>query len=370
MKKILFLIHSLAGGGAERVLVNLVNHMDKTQFDITVMVLFGGGVNEQLLAPHIHFKRAFPFPIPKNTKLMKLLEPRQLHRWLIKEHYDIEISYLEGSASRVISGCSDENTKLVCWIHRAMRSEKEVAYSFRNEDEAMKCYRKFDNIVFVSNGVRQKFLDQCPLNSRNEVLYNTNDNEHISKLATESVESGIFSDDTFCWCGVGKLVALKGFDRMLRIQKRLFDDGHKVRLLIIGAGVQENELRLYCKENGIIDTVTFLGYQTNPYKYISKCDLFVCASHTEGFSTAATEALIVGTPVCTVEVPGMKEMLGEHNEYGVVTGNDDEALYRGIYSLLCNPALLSHYRKMAVERGKTFSTQSTVKAVEVMLMNL
>ena len=63
-------------------------------------------------------------------------------------------------------------------------------------------------------------------------------------------------------------------------------------------------------ELGIADVVTLLGYQTNPYKYVAKCDLFVCASFAEGFSTAATEALIVGTPVCTVEVSGMKEMLG------------------------------------------------------------
>ena len=68
--------------------------------------------------------------------------------------------------------------------------------------------------------------------------------------------------------------------------------------------------------------VDFLGYQTNLYKYVAKCDLFVCASHAEGFSTAATEALILGVPVCTVEVSGMKEMLGENNEYGIITEND------------------------------------------------
>ena len=62
-----------------------------------------------------------------------------------------------------------------------------------------------------------------------------------------------------------------------------------------------------------------MGYQTNPYKYLAKCDLFVCSSHSEGFSTAATEALIVGVPVCSVEVSGMREMLGENNEYGVIT---------------------------------------------------
>ena len=51
--------------------------------------------------------------------------------------------------------------------------------------------------------------------------------------------------------------------------------------------------------------VDLIGYDINPYKYMSKCDLFVCASYAEGFSTAATEALVLGLPVCTVNVSGM-----------------------------------------------------------------
>lgn len=158
----------------------------------------------------------------------------------------------------------------------------------------------------------------------------------------------------------------KGFDRMIKIQKKLLAEGYQTKLLILGTGNQRTELEKWCKENGIFDTVQFLGYQTNPYKYVSKCDLFVCASHEEGFSTAATEALIVGTPVCTVEVSGMKEMLG-NNEYGLITENNEEALYQGIKALLDQPELLQHYKEQAIIRGKTFSTKNTVHAVESML---
>lgn len=113
-----------------------------------------------------------------------------------------------------------------------------------------------------------------------------------------------------------------------------------------------------------------MGYQTNPYKYLKRCNVFVCTSFAEGFSTAATEALIVGRPVCTVEVSGMKEMLGENNEYGIVTENDEGALYLGIKSLLDNPELLDYYTKQAEKRGKTFNTKITVKAVEDMFYSL
>lgn len=116
--------------------------------------------------------------------------------------------------------------------------------------------------------------------------------------------------------------------------------------------------------------MSFWGYQTNPYKYVSKCDLFVCASHAEGFSTATTEALIVGTPVCTVNVSGMQEMLGKDNEFGVIVENDEEALYRGIKTLLDDSSLLKHYKEMAIQRGKEFSTSKTVNAVQEMLIRL
>lgn len=66
----------------------------------------------------------------------------------------------------------------------------------------------------------------------------------------------------------------------------------------------------------------------------------------------------------------MKEMLGEHNEWGLVTENSEEALYRGIKSLLDDPALLAHYKEKAMERGRMFSIEKTVRAVEEMLLSL
>ena len=78
----------------------------------------------------------------------------------------------------------------------------------------------------------------------------------------------------------------------------------------------------------------------------------------------------MGTPVCTVEVSGMKELLGEHNEYGLVTENGETALYEGLRRLLDDPALLAHYREMAALRGREFSTRETVCAVEEMLIQL
>lgn len=170
--------------------------------------------------------------------------------------------------------------------------------------------------------------------------------------------------------GVGKLLKSKGFDRIVRIVKRLKEQGYPVHFYVLGEGPERNSLQKYIQQNRLEDSITLLGYQLNPYKFVAKCDLFVCASYAEGFSTAATEALILGTPVCTVEVSGMKEMLGENNEYGLVVENRDEALYQGIRRFFEVPGLLEHYAKQAEIRGKDFSTEKTVRKVEKMLMSI
>lgn len=369
MKKILFLIHDLGQGGAEKVLVNLVNNMDRSKFDISVIALFGGGVNEQFLAPDIHFRAVFPKEVPGNSKLMKLLTPRQLHRLCVKEKYDIEVSYLEGPSARVISGCEDSDTKLVSWIHVEQHSIEKLSSSFRNTKEAYACYNSFDQTICVSEYVYNDFCNILDFKKPCKVLYNTVESEKILIASKEQADK-IDNTSTVNMIAVGTLKDSKGYMRLLSIIKRLKDENYNMHLNILGKGPLEQTMKSYIAENSLEDIVTLLGYDTNPYKYVAKSDLFVCASFAEGFSTAATEALIVGTPVCTVEVSGMKEMLGENNEYGIVTENDEEALYQGIKSLLDDSELLTHYRQQAQIRGKDFSTENTVKAVENMLLEL
>ena len=370
MKKILFLIHDLGQGGAEKVLVNLLNHLDRQKFEITVMALFGGGVNEQFLSRDIRLINCHKKAVPGNSHLMKLFTPRQLYRHYIREHYDIIVSYLEGPSARIVSGCTDPHTRLVSWIHIEQKTPKRAAASFRTYAESLDCYQRFHRTICVSDTVRQDFLRLYPVDHPVEVLYNTNDSARIIAAAAEEIPAHILSDQAFRLIGVGKILPSKGFDRIARIHKRLREDGYPVHTYILGTGPQQSQIQQYLEEHDLTDSYTFLGYQTNPYKYVANCDLFLCASHAEGFSTAATEALIVGTPVCTVEVSGMKEMLGEHNEWGIVTGNQEEALYQGIKKLLDDPALLAHYKEKAAQRGSTFRTEHTVRAVEHMLEHL
>lgn len=367
MIKILFLIHDLSVGGAEKVLVNLVNNMDKTKFDITVVSLFGGGVNEQFLKSHIHYRSVFKKSFRGNSKIMKLFSPSFLHKIFIKEKYDIEVAYLEGPSARIISGCRDDSTKTVAWIHVEQHTKSRASCSFRSYNESKRCYEKFDNIICVSNFVKNDFKSIYPSLKHLDVLYNTNETAQILSLKDESVEAGIFNESEIKLIGVAKIEPIKGFMRLAHIHKKLKEQGYPIHTYILGVGSERAKIESFLTENNLNDTFTFLGYHTNPYKYVSKCDMFVCSSVAEGFSTAATESLIVGTPVVTALVSGMEEMLGANNEYGIITENNDQALYEGIKKLLDNPELLQYYKKQAEIRGKIFSTENTVKAVEEMI---
>ena len=342
--------------------------MDYKKFDITILALFDEGVNKQFLNDNVKYQYVFRNAVRGNSYFMKLFSPKQLYRLIIPEGYDIVVSYLEGPSARIVGGCPSRETKIVSWIHCTIHSKKELSQAFRGFSEAVECYNRADILVFVSQEVKQAFLKTCPIYTKTKVLYNTNESELIMSKAAEKVDE--FDNNIFYWCGVGKVVQNKGFDRMLRIKKKLILDGYKMHLLILGTGWQRAELEQWCADNEISDTVSFLGYQTNPYKYVARCDLYVCASHEEGFSTATTEALIVGTPVCTVNVSGMREMLGNNNEYGIIVENNEDALYESVKSLLDDRALLQYYRKQAVIRGKAFSTKETVKKVEDMLVGL
>lgn len=369
MKKILFFIPNLGQGGAEKVLVNLVNNMDRSKFDITVQVLFDGGVNKQFLKPDIKYKAVFKKVFKGNSKILAMFSPEFLHKKFINEKYDIEVSSLEGPTARIISGCPDKNTKLVSWIHVEQHTKECASYAFRSYNEAQECYESFDKTICVSNYVLNDFSDI--FNAQNiQVLYNTVESDIILKKSKESAYELKKQDGWTNIISVGSLKLSKGFHKLVRIHKRLLDEGIRQRVYILGQGPEKANLEKAISNNNLEDTFVLLGYNPNPYKFVANSDLFVCSSDAEGFSTAVTESLILGTPVVTTRCSGMDELLGENNEYGIITDNNEDALYEGIKKMLTEKGLLQSYSEKALERGRAFDTAVTVKAVENMLEHL
>ncbi len=365
--RILFFIPNLSHGGAEKVLINLVNHMDKTKHDITVMTLFDVGVNKQYLNNDIKYKYVFRHMPRGNIHMLKVFPPRLLFRYCIKDRYDIIVSYLEGPTARIVSGCPDNETKLVEWIHVEQQNRKIACKAFRSYDEALKCYKRFDRTICVSEAVKRDFHMLFGNIPNTSVLYNTVESDMIREKANETIKEKSFVDyNGIKVCMVGKISKRKGVMRMAHIHKRLIENGYDHHVYILGTGPDKGRVEQYIKENHLEESFLFLGYNTNPYKYIAASDLLVCASLSEGFSTAVTEALIVGTAVVTTQCAGMTELLGENNEYGIVTNNDENSLEMGIKNVLGDTKLLSSYKEKAALRGEKFETKNTVKAVERM----
>lgn len=371
MIKILFFLPTLGNGGAEKVLVNLVNNMDTTKFDITVMTLFDVGENRDQLASHIKYTSCMKRVVKGIAHLMKCASPELLHRLFIKEYYDLEISYLEGISTRIISGCQNPKTKKIAWVHSGFENKTQITRIYRNCQETIDCYERYDKIVCVSEQMRFDFCNFLDIDLQRVIVqYNTNESDLIQTLAQEPVTDCVFSENEFNIIGVGKIIQNKGFDRLARVLKRLIEDGLHPHIYIVGVGENKEKIEKYLTDEGISDAFTFIGYKKNPYHYVSRCDLFVCSSYFEGFSTAATEALIVGTPVLTVDVCGMREMLGEHNDYGIIVPNDDDSLYQGLKIYIESSELHQKYKKLAEERGKRFNKEVTVSETENLLIEV
>ncbi len=370
-KKVLFFIPTLGHGGAERVLVNLVNNLNEETFDITVQTIFDVGLNKKYLKPHIKYKSFFKHLFPGNVLLFKFIPAKLLYKVIIKDKYDIAVSYLEGSTNRIISACPYEDTKKVAWIHIELNTDKLFSIGYRNKKDAIKNYQNFDRIICVSETVKDIFEKSAGRKFDNiQVLYNTNETDVIKKMSLESVEDIVFDSNSVNICSVAKLMHTKGYDRLINVHKRLLDDGLKHNIYLIGCGELEKDLISQVNALGVNDTFHFLGFKENPYKYMRLCDLYVCSSRREGFSTAVTESLILGTPVVSTCCSGAYELLGKNNEYGIVTDNSEDGIYFGLKKILSDYNLLLRYKEKAKMRGERFSKEKTVKSVSDMLNSI
>lgn len=369
-KKVAFIIPTLGGGGAEKVLINLLNNLNMEQYDITLIALFKGGVNLKYLSDDIKYIYFFKNTFRGSNFFFKLFSPQYLYKKIIKQEYDIIISYLEGSTTRIVSGCSYKRTLLISWVHIEIPDDKNLLKSYRSSKEITSSYNKFDKIVFVSNTAKQTFESTFKsIETNMEVIYNTVDSNMILRKSKDIIDDVKFNEDKINMISVGRFIEQKGYKRLIEIINKIKDD-FDIHLYLIGKGpLEENYIKLIKKYN-LQEVITILGYKDNPYKYVANCDLFICSSYKEGFSTAVTESLIVGTPVITTECSGMTEMLGGNNDYGVVINNDDNALYEGLKELLRNKDLLDYYKKKAEKRSNYFSTKRTVKEVENMFVDI
>ena len=283
----------------------------------------------------------------------------------MRDKYDIEIAYLETLPTRIISYSTNPDSKKLAWVHTTFNDSYPYPSSFRSADEATSCYNSFDRILFVSQGTLEAFNIFLPkVNTSKSVIYNVNDYDKVKKLADEPIEDGIINIRNFNICAVGRLIKLKGYDRLIRVFARVMNDNKNLNaeLFIIGQGDEQESLESLILNEGLSKSVHLLGFKKNPYKFMSKMDLFVCSSTIEGYSTVVTEAISLGVPVLTTDCSGMKEILHE-GKYGMIVDNDDKSLYQGLKKITDSQDLLIKYRE-AISKDSTYNTQAFVERYE------
>jgi glycosyltransferase involved in cell wall biosynthesis len=275
------------------------------------------------------------------------------------------VAYLHGAPTKVLAGYPNKKTRKIAWLHTDMRRST-LNRIFFSKDEIIKTFNLYDRIVGVSSTVSNSFIDMYGLKEKVVVKYNTNNIREIIRLSKEQIEEELFPKNTFTIISIGSLTKVKGYSRLLSICKKLFDEGVKFKLYILGKGSEEKKLQDFINKNNLSKKITLLGFKKNPYPYLKKATLFVCSSIYEGLSTVISEAIILGVPVISTRVSGAEEVLGINNEYGIVVENNQEALYQGLKELIKSPKKVEYYKKKASERATFFDTEKRVKEVEDM----
>lgn len=374
MKKILIVAPSLAVGGMEKVLINLVNSLPQENYNITIKTIYdnfelASNLNENIKYSSFYKtcknKKIDYIKVRLYTFMLKKFTPKLLYRLLIKERYDTEIAFFRGAAVKIISGSNNYQSNKLAWVHSDFTKCTGIFDWFNNEEQTKNAYRKFNKIVCVSQYAKEKFTERMGIKENVIVRYNINLTDDIKNKAEEKIEEK-FNKNTFKVCTVGRLVEAKGYDRLLKIHKRLMDEELKHDLIIVGDGPDREKLTKYINDNNLNNSVYLLGSKSNPYKYIKDSDLFVCSSRWEGFSTVISEAVILEKPVLTTRVSGTGELFLD-NKYGLITENNEKSLYEGLKEILRNKELYIYYKEKVKERSSFFEQKVLVKEIENIL---
>ncbi len=391
MKKVLFVIESLSGGGAEKVLATLVRHLDHEQFSATVCPIVDTGqwVNEvkQNADYRPVIKRAGNGVLSrlwyqvKYRLVYSLLPLSWAYRMFIPKGYDVEVAFCEGYVTRLMAHSTNLHARRLAWVHCDLHNFHWTRSVYHNDHEEEWCYDQYNHIATVSQTATEAFRREFPgVTTAVSTLYNPIDSDAIRKMAASvdrselivksSNQEGAQTPPLSERCGkkvrlvtAGRFIPAKGFDRLLHIVKQLRDEGRAIELWILGDGELRGQYEQYIRDNQLQDIVTLWGFQKNPYPFIAQSDLFVCSSLSEGYSLVIAEALVLGVPVVSTDCAGPNELL-DNGTYGLLTTNDEQSLANGIRQLLDNPEQLSHYRQCAQLRGDMFSIEKTIKAIE------
>lgn len=365
-QKVLFVLQSLRAGGSASSLVNLVEELKNSGFDINVFLMEKEGMylerceksvnvlSEEYLISSIvcnksklKDKSLFSLLIRILYSLItKMVTENRINNWVYKrsakklQGYDVVIAFQEELVTEYSQYI--ECKKRIAWCHTAF--DKFVHN--RSISLMKKIYSHYDNVVCVSEVSKTSMIENLDIDSnRIQVIYNVLNTDYI-KVRSELTNNIPKKDCSYVFVSMGRMVQVKRFDRIIDAAVNLYNDGFDFKWYVIGAGEKQEELKQLADKKNISGTVVFVGQQENPYPWIKNADLFVMTSESEAQPMSINEALILGIPVVTTDFPSSREVIVNGNT-GLIVSNDANGVYKGIKEYIKNKSLQDQLNKGA-----------------------
>lgn len=381
-KKILIRIGSLRHGGAEKVLATFLKNLPTDKYEIDLLLnLYSGKylseipdwINIYYLNKGEMITTNRPQDIPQKAfrviyqKLLKTF-PQLLYKFILKgKKYDIEFAAIHGLRDDILNS-PDKSSKKIVWIHNDLRKTEFHDYT----DEEIRKFFGFNKIMVISEQIQQDFENQAKTEvekSRIVRIYNPLDTQEILDKAELIQNQYDFSKEEPVFVSVGTVFPQKGFDRLLKVHKKLLDEGFKHRILIVGDGYDFENVKQLKSELGVDKTATMLGFTDNPYPYFKAADFFILSSRYEGFPTVLYEAIVLKKTIVATDVSGVREMLNE-GELGLIVENSEEGIYEGMKQVLTNPEISNSYQKKLENYNPPFNLENSVRKIQDILDEL
>ncbi len=358
-KRILFLIPSLVGGGAERTLINLLNHLDYSKYNIDLVVVSNTGIYLTQVPSTVTVIPLFNSNLL--VRLLALFQKKTGFTWFFKQvvkrkvkgDYDLGISFLDSNFTDLLFFI-DGLKKRVAWVHSSYKTYRNFSRFYANikyRNRLIKNrYSRLDGIYFVSKDAMDEFIEVFGTFPVMKVIYNLIDSKSI--LLKAQVEN-FQKNNKFQFIAIGSLLQVKGFDRLIRSAAIVKARGFDFSLIIAGSGPKEAELKHLIKELGMQEEIKLLGFLANPYPILKASDVFIMSSLSEALPTVLCEAMILGKPTLVTNCSGCRELINSE-QFGLMAELNDESLAKKMIQFINNPDLIIHYQKKSLERALLF----------------
>lgn len=360
MKKILFINDLISAGGVEVMMKCLIENMDLSRFDITVMSAYYESAFTEMYSERINYISLEPKNIKKGdsiiTKLNNKSEYKKNNRKIKKIVQQADVIVLMAiKTGKVTKWVADMPCKRkIAWLHGDL-----CVQNIEFTKEELESLKKFEKIVCVANTVKKSASIVWGDDLNYLVRYNPVDTKTIIKQSLEELDEMV-KPQRVLFVTVGRLSAQKAYERLIRVCKKL-NENYDFELWIIGDGEKRNELENLSNSLGLYN-VKFIGNKENPYPYIKAADWFVSSSKYEGFSLVSQEAVVLEKPIIATECSGVRELLG-NSDCGIVVDNTEEALYYGMKKTLDEPKLKKIYEDRVKQRKSFVNLENRVKDI-------